>query len=144
MADVASREPARGRPLEEGHTLGLHGDDTGSLREHPVREVVTRDGAIVVRLAGDLDVFHAQVVREALADAAEPGADRLVVDLTEVDFLDSTMLGVLVEARAKLANRRGFLLAAPGPDVRRTLEVSGLDRHFEVHETVDNALAAQL
>jgi anti-sigma B factor antagonist len=121
-----------------------HGDDTGSLRENPVREVVSRDGAVVVRLAGELDVYHAQVVREALADAARPEPNRIVVDLAEVGFIDSTMLGVLVEARGRLTNRRAFMLAAPGLEVRRALEVSGLDRHFELHETVDHALATKL
>ena len=120
------------------------GDETGSLREHPVREVVEQDGAVVVRLAGELDLYNAEVVREALAEAAGREPERLVVDLGEVSFLDSTALGVLIEARGKLSNRRSFLLAAPGLEARRALEVSGLDRHFELHETVDGALDANL
>jgi anti-anti-sigma factor len=67
-----------------------------------------------------------------------------VVDLQQVSFMDSTLLGVLVEARTRAANRRAFMLAAAGLEVRRALEVSGLDRHFEVHESVDSALAAKL
>jgi anti-sigma B factor antagonist len=120
------------------------GDETGSLREHPIREVVEQDGAVVVRLAGELDLYNAEVVREALAEAAEREPERVVVDLGEVSFLDSTALGVLIEARGKLANRRSFLLAAPGLEARRALEVSGLDRHFELHETVEGALDAKL
>lgn len=118
------------------------GDDTGSLREHPVLEVVEQNGAVVVRLAGELDLYNAEVVREVLSDAAGREPERIVVDLAEVSFLDSTALGVLIEARGQLADRRRFLLAAPGFEARRTLEVSGLDRHFALHETVDGALAA--
>jgi anti-sigma B factor antagonist len=119
-------------------------DDMGFLREHPVREVAEQNGAVLVRLAGELDVYNAGLVREALLDAAARGPSRLVVDLEDVGFVDSTLLGVLVEARTHMANRRAFLLAACAVQVRRALEVSGLDRHFEVHETVDSALAATL
>ena len=119
-------------------------DETGSLREHPVREIVEQDAAVIVRLAGELDLYNADVVRAALSDATGREPERVVVDLGEVAFLDSTALGVLIEARGKLANRRGFLLAAPGLEARRALEVSGLDRHFELHETVDGALSAKL
>ena len=114
------------------------------LREHPVREVLVQDGAVLVRLGGELDVYNAGVVREALVDAARRAGERVVVDLRDVDFIDSTLLGVFVESRTNLANRRGFLLASPGLAVRRALEVSGLDRHFEVHESIDSALDAKL
>jgi anti-sigma B factor antagonist len=121
------------------------GDDIGLLREQPVREVAEQDGAVLVRLAGELDVYNAGLVREALVEAAERGGSRrLVVDLEEVTFVDSTVLGVLVEARTHLPDRRSFLLAAAGLEVSRALEVSGLDRHFEVHDSVDSALDAKL
>jgi len=68
--------------------------------------------------------------------------ERLVVDLGEVDFVDSTALGVLIEARAKLANRKSFLLASPGLETHRALTISGLDQHLSVHDTVASALAA--
>jgi anti-sigma B factor antagonist len=67
-----------------------------------------------------------------------------VVDLAEVEFIDSTALGVLIEARSRFANRKAFVLAAPGLETRRALEISGLDRHFSVHDTVDDALEAQV
>jgi anti-sigma B factor antagonist len=119
-------------------------DNLDLLREHPVREVVDQNGAVLVRLGGELDVYNAGLVRDALVDAARRTDERVVIDLEEVGFVDSTLLGVLVESRTHLANRRAFLLAAPGLAVRRALEVSGLDRHFEVHESVDSALAAKL
>jgi anti-anti-sigma factor len=61
-----------------------------------------------------------------------------------VRFIDSTALGVLIEARTRMPNRRGFLLAAPGLETRRALEISGLDRHFSVHESLDEARAARV
>jgi anti-sigma B factor antagonist len=107
--------------------------------------VETVNGARVVRLAGELDLYNANVVRESLLEAADDGPpERIVVDLSEVDFIDSTTLGVLIEARTKLANRNGFLLAAPRIETRRALQISGLDRHFSVHDTVEEALNVPL
>jgi anti-sigma B factor antagonist len=117
-------------------------DVVGDLRERPVRSIESVNGAVVVSLGGELDLYNAEEVREALAGAADRQPERLVVDLSAVEFIDSTALGVLIEARTKLTNRRAFLLAAPGMETRRALEVSGLDRHFGIHDTVDAARAA--
>jgi anti-sigma B factor antagonist len=118
--------------------------DHGPLHEAPVTGVEERDGAVVVQLAGELDLYNAHAVRDELLAAAARSPDRLVVDLSGVTFIDSTGLGVLIEARTRLPNRRAFLLAAPGLETKRALEISGLDRHFAVHDTLDAALAAQL
>jgi anti-sigma B factor antagonist len=107
-----------------------------------VTGVDRRDGAVVVSLAGELDLYNAEEVRSALLEACAEEPELLVVDLEEVRFIDSTALGVLVEALSKTADRRGFRLAAPGLETRRALEVSGLDRHFHVHDTVAEALEA--
>jgi anti-sigma B factor antagonist len=125
--------------LAEGHETGA------SLHQHPVLSVDRQDGgACVIRLAGELDLYNADDVREALFNACADHPERVIVDLGEVEFVDSTALGVLIEARTRLANRRAFLLAAPQLETRRALEISGLDRHFSVHDTVPAALGASL
>ena len=122
------------------------GKDAGaaSLRKDPVLGVQTSGKACVVRLGGELDLYNAHRVRQALADACRDSPERVVVDLGEVEFIDSTALGTLIEARTQLDNRRALMLAAPGVETRRALEISGLDRHFTVHDTVPEALAATL
>ena len=124
--------------MAQGHENGA------SLHQHPVLSIERQGGACVVRLAGELDLYNANGVRQALFDACADRPERLVVDLGEVDFVDSTALGVLIEARTKLTNKRAFMLAAPGLETRRALEISGLDRHFSVHDSVPAALAAEL
>jgi anti-sigma B factor antagonist len=113
---------------------------TGS-REDAVQNVEKRDGATVVSLAGELDLYNAEDVRAALLECCADEPARLVLDLADVTFIDSTALGVLIEARLRLADREAFRLAAPGLETRRSLEVSGLDKHFSVFDTVDEALA---
>jgi anti-sigma B factor antagonist len=117
-------------------------EGTAGGRVDPVAGVDRLDGGVVVRLAGELDLYNAHQVREALLACSAENPARLVVDLGEVQFVDSTALGVLVEARSRMADKQAFLLAAPGPETRRALEVSGLDRHFNIHASVDDALAS--
>ena len=107
-------------------------DDAGQ-RVEPVLGVDTVDGGVVVRLAGELDLYN--------ADGVGRRPHRLVIDLGQVESLDSTALGVLIEARSKLG-KGGLALACPGAETRRALQVSGLDRHLPVHDSVDAALTS--
>jgi anti-sigma B factor antagonist len=124
-------------------------DDRGSiagdgLRRNPVLGVDAVGTAFVIRLGGELDLYNAAQVRAALADIRAQAPERIVVDLGEVEFIDSTALGVLIETRAKMNNRGGLLLAAPGLETRRALQISGLDKLFTVHDTVPEALAPKV
>jgi anti-sigma B factor antagonist len=114
------------------------------LRKEAVLAVEAAGDACIVKLGGELDLYNAPQMREALAEACADAPARVVVDLSEVEFVDSTALGVLIEARTKLDNPRAFLLAAPGLQTRRALEISGLDRHFTVHDSVSEALLAKV
>ena len=119
-------------------------DGTAGIREDPVAGIERTGDSVVVSLAGELDLYNASAVREALLACCAETPERLIVDLSGVKFIDSTALGVLIEARTRLPNRESFLLAAPGLETRRALEISGLDRHFSVHESVEQARTATL
>ena len=114
------------------------------VRKDPVLGVDAVGRACVVRLGGELDLYNASELREALNGACADSPERVIVDLEEVEFIDSTALGVLIEARTKLENRRAFLLASPALETRRALQISGLDRHFTVLESVSDALEAKV
>ena len=111
-------------------------------RVDPVAGVDRNDGCVVLRLAGELDLYNAHQVREALLACTAEGPSRLVVDLSGVEFVDSTVLGVFVEARSRMDEKQAFALAAPRQETRRALEISGLDKHFNVRATVEEALAS--
>ena len=115
-----------------------------SLNGHPVSGIERRNGAAIIHLVGELDLYNAPDVRAALLELCAEQPERVVVDLGEVGFIDSTVLGVLIEAQTKLANRRSFLLAAPGLETHRALSISGLDQRLTVHDSVDFALSAEL
>jgi anti-anti-sigma factor len=121
-------------------SVAVEGNSGG--RVDPVAGVDRAGDRVVVHLAGELDLYNANQVRDALLACCDEQPERLVVDLAAVEFIDSTALGVLVEARSRMADRQAFALAAPGPETRRALEVSGLDKHFTVHASVEEALAS--
>jgi len=118
------------------------GSGVEELREPPVRAIDSVGEAVVVHLRGELDLHNCDDVRTALTSVAESGPERVVVDLEEVDFIDSTALGALVESRKLLRPAAPLLLAAPQQEARRALEVSGLADYLGIHETVEEALAA--
>ncbi len=117
-------------------------DDETSVSSEPVTGVDRQDGAVIVRLAGELDLYTTPALRQVLLDLCAEQPKRLVVDLQEVTFVDSTGLGVLVETRSRLPERDVLVLAAPGLEVQRALEISGLDQHIAVRDTVAAAVDA--
>jgi anti-anti-sigma factor len=102
--------------------------------------VERRNGAVVVRLVGEIDLYNASEVGSALGEITREEPPRVVIDLAEVEFVDSTALGTLIEARKQLGTG-ALILAAPAQEVRRALEVAGLIDHFPVRDSVDAALS---
>lgn len=116
--------------------------DFAVLRKPAVREVKRGSDWVVVALQGELDLNNAWELREVLERECARRPTRLVLDLTEVSFLDSTTLHVLLEARKLLRDWGGVILAAPNPAVRRTLAVSCLDTVLAVEpESHDGRMA---
>ena len=104
-----------------------------------VREV---DGNLVVRLAGEIDLDRAPDVRRLLLDCVKRKLD-VLVDLSEVSYIDSSGIASLVEA-LQWAKRRGtdLCLIAVSPEALRVFELARLDKVFAIHPDMDAALAA--
>lgn len=90
------------------------------------------DGAPVLVLAGELDLYRAPEIEEALAQAIESPDEEprsLTVDLRSVTFLDSTALAILLETTRRQRARGGELIVLVGPQTPTTaFEVTGFDR----------------
>ena len=96
------------------------------------------DQTRVLRVRGELDLSTAAEFERAFAPD-DGAAGRVVVDLSECTFIDSTGLGILVKADRR-DDHDGLFIVASGSEVLRALEVSGLDRQLVVHPTLESAL----
>jgi anti-sigma B factor antagonist len=96
----------------------------------------------VITCAGEIDLSTADRFRDELNAAVQSSATGIVVDLTQVTFMDSTGLGVLAKARNRATERDCLIrLAGPIPHVAKVLRITQLDQVFPVHDTLDEALA---
>lgn len=95
---------------------------------------------LVFKLRGSLDLATSPTARAALIEATEKGCHDLIVDLTQLEFLDSTGLGALIGAHRRTAERGGSLrlIVTDGP-IARLLNITGLVRVFAVYRTLDDA-----
>lgn len=102
------------------------------------------DGAVgIVEVAGEIDVYSAPRVREAVLDTISEGRYHIVVDLTAVTFLDSTGLGVLVGGLKRVRAHDGSMQLASAQDrVSKVFKITGLDRVLPIHPDLSTAIAA--
>ena len=101
------------------------------------------DELTVITVAGEVDMYTAAELRAVLVDADADGRYRLVLDLAQVRFCDSTGLGVLVAGLRRARTGGGSLrLVAPTDNVLKVLRITGLDRLFPIHDSIDQARAA--
>lgn len=88
-------------------------------------------------IAGEIDLYTAPQLQSEFTRLLQEGPGRVVIDMSAVDFCDSTGMNVLLSALKRMRERGGALeVAAPRPAVRKILQVTGLDSVFTVHDEV--------
>jgi anti-sigma B factor antagonist len=99
-------------------------------------------GWTVVSIYGEVDVATSPSLRELLIRLVGDGANRLVLDLEGVDFLDSTGLGTIISALKRARTHGGDLrLVCTQARIARLFEITGLDKAVPLQPTVDAAVA---
>ena len=98
---------------------------------------------VVVLVAGELDVFNAADIASSIESEVPSDAHAAVIDLTAVDFLDSTAIRKLFALTSRLRERRQrVLIVTPvGSTVLRTLQLVEFSRAAPLHDSLDAALA---
>jgi anti-sigma B factor antagonist len=101
------------------------------------------DQTHVIELGGEIDLYTAPEFKERMVELIEAGKKRIVVDLSEATFIDSTTLGVLVGGVKRLRPAGGSLaLVCTDENIAKIFEITGLDRVFPIHASRDDALSA--
>jgi anti-sigma B factor antagonist len=112
----------------------------------PLGEVrFERDGGTVVAvLTGEVDMSNAATIRLEIAGGVTPDDDALVVDLTELEFIDSAGLHSMIELGTVLDERRQqlFLCVPEESQIGRAIEIIGLPRAVRVHASRAEAMEA--
>ena len=108
-----------------GESLGL---------PHELRvDVTALNGTGVITVAGDIDITSCRKLREELVRLMDDGVTTVVLDLSSMEFVDSTGLDVLVGAQKRLRQRGGELvLRSPRPAAQKVLEITRLDTVFTI------------
>ena len=99
---------------------------------------------VVAALTGEVDMSNAASVRLQIAGSVTPDDDALVVDLSDLSFIDSAGLHSLIELGTVLDERRQqLLLCLPqGSTIRRAIEIIGLPRAISIHSDRGEAMEA--
>jgi anti-sigma B factor antagonist len=101
-----------------------------------------RPHTFVVTVHGDLDLTALPRLQPVVNDAVRSGLPRVLIDLCDVSFMDSTGLGVLMNAlrRLEYLDRRLLVACSPGP-VRQVFALTRLSDQFEIFDSARAALA---
>jgi anti-sigma B factor antagonist len=94
----------------------------------------------VVALEGELDLERAPSLKWALVDSLDAGYKQIVVDLTQVRFMDSTALSVLVGVNKSLDVGARLAIVSSNSNVLKIFELSGMDGAFAIFPTLEQAL----
>ena len=95
----------------------------------------------IVSVLGEVDVFTAPGLDGELDALVADGSARLVIDMSEVSFLDSTGLGVLVKVLKHAREAGGWLhLVVTSDRIRKIFEITGLDASIPIFDTAQDAI----
>jgi anti-sigma B factor antagonist len=100
------------------------------------------DGCAVVSLRGELDIASADELRRHLRQTRRTHGDHIILDLDDLEFMDSHGLSVIINCyKAVIAESGSLALAGARPIIMRTLEITGLHRRLPMYDTVEQAAA---
>ena len=104
--------------------------------------ISVRNGATVVAATEDrIDAAGAIQFKDRMRAATEDGSERVVLDLANVQFVDSSGLGAIVAAMKMLGTERKLELAGLTPTVEKVFRLTRMDTVFTIHEDIDAAFA---
>lgn len=90
----------------------------------------------LIALRGEWDLYNRPELEAALLQAEAAAESLIVLDLSRATFIDSSVLGALVEARKRLEERVEIAVVAEDRQIRKVFEITGLDSVFALHESL--------
>ncbi len=106
-----------------------------------VRDIRYTNSGAVIKLAGEVDMSQSPSVHQTLVEVLENRPARLIIDMAEVSYMDSSGVGILVDAlrRVRVSGAK-LALVAVVPRVLSVLQITKLDQFFEIYSSMEEAL----
>jgi anti-anti-sigma factor len=109
-------------------------------------ETQERDGVTVVTIRGELDMNTAPELERSLEAASESQPPAILIDLSECEFIDSTGVAMIIRAWQRVDRNGGdgngrLVLCCPNSQVRRLLDITGVESSISMHDSLDDARA---
>jgi anti-anti-sigma factor len=103
-------------------------------------------GVTVLTIRGELDLSTAPQLERSLDAASAPEEPAILIDLSECEFIDSTGVALIINAWQRVDREAGegsgrLVLCCPNSQVRRLLEITGVENSISLHDSVEDARA---
>jgi len=99
-----------------------------------------RENCQLFRLTGLLDAFSEPTFRKVLGSKIEEGPKNIILDLSQIDFVDSSGLGALVQLAKQAQTAEGTLQIVTNARVTQTVKLVRLEKFLSLQSTVEEAL----
>jgi anti-sigma B factor antagonist len=112
--------------------------------ESQLQVVITESppgSSVIIAATGEIDMLTSPKLQDAITESLAKRPTALIIDLTEVRFLASAGLQLLIIAREDAGEDVRFAVVADGPATSRPIEITGINKLIDVHPTLDEALA---
>ena len=104
-------------------------------------DIGEKNGVVLLKLDGEVDVYTAPKLKSRLVDLVDQGKFKIVVDLEEVDFMDSSGLGVLVGGLKRVRSHDGAIaLVCTQENILKIFRITGLVKVFPIFKNQDQAV----
>ncbi len=99
------------------------------------------NSAVIMKIEGEVDLYSSPEVRKSLLKLIDDETPIIIINLEKVGYIDSSGVATLVEGLQEIGKYSGTLkLSSPNDNVRDVFELSNLDKVFEIHNTLEDAL----
>ncbi len=106
-----------------------------------ISSTIRKNDVVIISLSGSLEIGKQAKLKEEIQKLIPGDTKQLVLDIAQVDFIDSTCLGAFVALSRTLKQKNGDLkIAAATEEVKSILQITRLDKVFQIYNTVDEAV----
>jgi anti-sigma B factor antagonist len=103
-------------------------------------EKIIKNDVVIFRVKGDIDAYSSPSLKDKVVKEIENGTKKIVLNLTNVDYIDSAGLGVLVALLKRIKKEQGILrISGLKPNILKIFQLTRLNQIFDIYNTEEEA-----